>query len=357
MNILPKKRWHVRTKDNIARVRRDEAKAAEEEKDKLARVHKAEQEARLNFLRKKNRENTTEEFSNENQIVPVKQSIDEDNTLNTEQEISERLNQKNHINFFSEVEDGKNEHSKPNKDHEHEIKEEKEKYEKQIGYLTYLGQDTNEALGKRNWYDVLPERLTGKSRPEHVKNTYDRLIIKDIEGNVKPKEIYEELQTKWKTAHDPLNIINFHLKKDEKKEIASHSKHIDETKSLKRKLHVDPVEYSSVLPKRSKKEMKKKLKHKKEKKHKKKRKQRESISVEVSEEEKQSKLEILRRERLKREQEEKDRADALIARVTGKPIPNKSNASTSPMTRVVKQKYNSQFNPEIAKQNFDKYQY
>lgn len=355
-------RWHVRTKENIARVRRDEAKAAEEEKDKLARVHKAEQEARLNFLRKKSRENATEEFSNENQIDPVKQPLknvsDKCDTLNTEQEISERLNQKNHINFFSEVEDGKNEHSKPNKDHEQETKEEKEKYEKQIGYLTYLGQDTNEALGKRNWYDVLPERLTGKSRPEHVKNTYDRLIIKDIEGNVKPKEIYDELQTKWKTAHDPLNIINNHLKKDEKKkEIVSHSKHIGETKSLKRKLHIDPVEYSSILPKRSKKEMKKKRKHKKEKKHKKKKKQGESITVEVSEEEKQSKLEILRRERLKREQEEKDRADALIARVTGKPIPNKSNASTSPTTPVVKQKYNSQFNPEIAKQNFDKYQY
>ncbi|XP_018566546.1 leukocyte receptor cluster member 1 homolog [Anoplophora glabripennis] len=317
MNILPKKRWHVRTKENIARVRRDEAKAAEEEKAKQDRIKLAEREARRELLLQRSRKNTSP-----GDFV----SLNEGNEC-------ERDDSRGHINFFKELEDGSAELKQSNKEHDKEQKEEREKYEKQIGYLTYLGQDTNEALGKKNWYDVAPDRSdSGKS----------------------------EINLKSKIREDPLEII---------KKYTSVGKAIDDVRksSSKIALYKPILNKSGSSPSRKRKRRDsssnsdadnkhkyKKSKHEK-KRHKKDKSKKRYISNSDSSEnsddeaelEKKQKLEILRLERIKREKGERRRTEEFLAKLRGEE--NKPVKETS-----FKPKYNSQFNPELAKQNYDK---
>ncbi|EDX13497.1 leukocyte receptor cluster member 1 homolog [Drosophila simulans] len=291
MNILPKKRWHVRTKENIARVRRDQAAAAAEEKVRQEKLEFAESEARINFLRRQS--GLPEKVSKESREEP------ECSTETTKG-----------VDLFA---DYKARVKTTNKDLEKEQKEEQEKYEKQIGYLTYLGQDTNEALKVRSWYELAPKR------PEV--------------GDATPTETH----LKQKLAHDPLTLINALLppeKKDPKKA----------TKRIRERTPTPSQEPS--MPHKDKKSKKDK-KNSKHKKHKSKNGSRETLLAE--ERIKREKLETLRRERMRRETAERQRSEALFA---PKELPVAASAASTPAaTPKVVQKYNSQFNPELAKQN------
>ncbi|KAJ8950144.1 hypothetical protein NQ314_007997, partial [Rhamnusium bicolor] len=186
MNILPKKRWHVRTKENIARVRRDEAKAAEEEKSKQDRIK----------LAKSRSSQPNIDFVSLNSIKKV-----------------EVATTSGHINFFKDLEEGTAELKQFNKEHDKEKKEEREKYEKQIGYLTYLGQDTNEALGKKSWYDVAPDRESSGQGEVNMKSK----IREDPIGIIKNSENSENEIEQINKRHK-LEILRIERIKREREE-------------------------------------------------------------------------------------------------------------------------------------------
>jgi len=56
-----------------------------------------------------------------------------------------------HVNLFEDLEAGETT-AATNKDNEAEKKKEIEEYEKKVGILTYLGQDSQELTGERSWW-------------------------------------------------------------------------------------------------------------------------------------------------------------------------------------------------------------
>ena len=56
----------------------------------------------------------------------------------------------------------------------------------------------------------------------------------------------------------------------------------------------------------------------------------------------------MRAQRLKREQEERKRTDALLAKLRGEPDPETAKSDAVP---ALTQRYHSQFNPHLARQN------
>lgn len=270
-------------------------------------------------------------------------------------EIDERIrNGGDHINLFADLDNV----AKPNAEYVREKKDEQEKYEKQIGYLTYLGQDTNEALGKRDWYDQPPAKHDAYDAREDKKGV--------------------EVGLKNKFHHDPLNVMKKYLGVSAGKSAKAMIKKTVDLVSVVDLAHIQSARKERSpsnerrLPKATKKHRSKDKKHKSHKSHKSKKDKRrhkdEQSKYALNADEasvKHAKLAKLRAERLDRERKEQERAKALLDQIEEKATPQKAKdttkSSSSSASSVMmptapvqcKQKYNSQFNPYLAKQNYD----
>ncbi|XP_032094047.1 leukocyte receptor cluster member 1 [Thamnophis elegans] len=253
MNILPKKSWHVRNKDNVARVRRDEAEAEVQRQKREARVLLAEQEARTEFLRKKARLSEGDKSGSE--LV----SLDSEKSSG-------------HLNLFQGSQES------GNKEYEEEKKQEKERKEKALGILTYLGQSAAEAQTSLPWYQELPDRSKINAKDEKLKGRLDPLAEMG-------KHLYKK-----KCSN----------KKEEKKEKGK-PKHSESKGNL-------ALRCPSSSP---------------------------SCSVEQ-----------LRQERLQREEAERARTKSLLAQRSGMGPRREEEEEMDERKRG----YNSQFNPQLARQ-------
>lgn len=190
MNILPKKSWHVRNKDNVARVRRDEAQAAEEEREAKRRVERAEQEARTEYLRRKARS------ALEAAGVSRKEEGQESGATSATE----------HLNLFPLEESSE---KKGNEEYLKEKKEEKEKQERAIGLLVSLGPQPGEEITP--WY-----MKTGSEKAEESKESDKKKTITEEER--------EKKQRRLKDSLDPLNDMKKALGSKDRREHKSKKK-------------------------------------------------------------------------------------------------------------------------------------
>ncbi|XP_004541233.1 leukocyte receptor cluster member 1 [Maylandia zebra] len=190
MNILPKKSWHVRNKDNVARVRRDEAQAAEEEREAKRRVERAEQEARTEYLRRKARA----------ALQPTGGSRDDG-----DEEQGGGSGALEHLNLFPLEESSE---KKGNEEYLREKKEEKEKQERAIGLLV--------SLGPQPGSEVTPWYLKSSKDKEESKEKEKRKGISEEEREKKDRRLKDSL--------DPLKDMKKALGEKDRKEHKSKKK-------------------------------------------------------------------------------------------------------------------------------------
>ncbi|XP_067367862.1 leukocyte receptor cluster member 1 isoform X1 [Channa argus] len=286
MNILPKKSWHVRNKDNVARVRRDEANAAEEEREAKRRVERAEQEARTEYLRRKSR--------------AALQSAGGGG----EDEESGGSGALEHLNLFP-LEDSLE--KKGNEEYLKEKSDEKERQERAIGLLV--------SLGPQPGSEVTPWYLKTIRDKEEMKETEKGKGIREEEREKKDRRLKDSL--------DPLKDMKKALASKDRKEHKSKKKektHKEERRSSGESQLQFPVtwDYERYTTMETEKD----------------------VSSVLS-----SSIEQLRAERLQREAEERRRAQSLLDQRTGKGKNKESEREMNERERP----YNTAYFPELAR--------
>lgn len=314
-----------------------------------------------------------------------------------------------HVNFFQDVEAGKRGPSGVNEEHEEEKKREQEEYEKKIGYLVYLGQDSVERSKDKPWWSKKVtgggggskeelerevERQRELDRAAGVVGGLEEKMVK-VAGRKKGEEregeeevtVEQVKMTKFKSYLDPLKDIRKYLSMPGMKEAGGKGEKVGS--SSKRKSNTPPPSSPPRKRRKGEEEEEKGKRKKKSKKSKKKHKHRNHSSErrrrkrsrgdssgegDEEEEEKRRKLKRMREERLEREREERRRAQKVLAKLRGEEegevgsggkgggdkgggdpsgIQGGSSTSSSSTMASVKQKYNSQFNPHLARQNYE----
>lgn len=295
-------------------------------------------EARINLLRKR----TTQTPATETSETSTKDE-------------AKIVSSTGHVDLFADHEDKQ----KKVKPMDEEKRLEQEKYEKQIGYLTYLGQDTHEALGTQSWYNAPRER----HKPDECTESGEK-----VEIGLKTKHLNDPMfqflkksfTTETKKSSEKKDLPNVSTK-SAASELHGISIGIDRSRKRKRSISQERKHKKSKSSKKSKEKKEKKKKHKKEKRKRKHSSSGESHSDSESEQLRQHKLQNLqklREERLQRERQEQNRTKDFLrnkfpALLPPEEVKKPDESSTEqPRLPLMKQKYNSQFNPYLAKQNY-----
>ncbi|KAI1292202.1 Leukocyte receptor cluster member 1 [Halotydeus destructor] len=304
MNILPKKSWHVRTYKNIEKVRKDEAKAAEEERQLEAKINLAEQEARTDFMRKRARQLGNADSQSSSSLVADGKEV---------------------TDIFADVKEGKGDRRK-NDERAREKKDEQDKWEKQIGLLQFL----SDGSADKPWYLESHDdrmKLSGKERK-----------IADVAADEK-----EVKDARAKHSYDPLNKMQVYLDQMKKSESANQRLSVNNASSCDGSKLVGKKEKAEKLSKHSRRH--------KSKKHKKSSSKKDEIERSSSDladstlKASNEGLDKLRSQRVLREKRERERVKLLLQ------TKDRSVEQTAVVEDERKRSYNGLFNPHLVKRS------